>query len=65
VHAQRVFLRWSPPATNFTWRGEGKIFSWQVNTPLSLFLDDSACDAITGVPGGIGHEIVSLGMDDE
>ena len=58
-------MRWSPPAAKFVWRGEGTIFNWLVNALYLLFLNDPACDAIAGVPGGIGHEVVSLGMDDE
>jgi hypothetical protein len=31
----------------------------------SLLLDDAAGDAVAGVAGGVGHEVVGLGVDDQ
>src|ERR1700751_721198 len=32
---------------------------------LGLFLDDAAGDAVSGVAGGVGHEVVGFGVDDQ
>jgi hypothetical protein len=37
--------------------------NFQLNDPL--LLDDSAGDAVAGIPGGVGHEVIAFSVDDK